>query len=49
MKELTYEDWVKNPTPRFMWVWNSNEHTKVQRKVIYFLDPKLSCQRMRYA
>lgn len=42
MKELTYEDWVKNPTPRFMWVWDSNEHTKVQRKVIYFLDPKLS-------
>ena len=42
MKEVIYEDWVKNPTPRFMWVWDSNEHTKVQRKVIYFLDPKLS-------
>ena len=42
MKEVIYEDWVKNPTPRFMWVWDSNEHTKVQRKVIHFLDPKLS-------
>ena len=23
MKEVTYEDWQKNPTPRMMWVWNS--------------------------
>ena len=23
MKELTYEDWQKNPTVRMMWVWNS--------------------------
>ena len=22
MKEVTYEDWQKNPTPRMMWVWN---------------------------
>ena len=41
MKEVTYEEWQKNPTPRMMWVWDNNEHTKVQRKVIYFLDPKL--------
>ena len=25
MKELDYEDWQKNPTPRKMWVWNDNE------------------------
>ena len=36
MKEVTYEDWQKNPTPRMMWVWDSNELYKVQRKVIYF-------------
>ena len=23
MKEVTYEDWQKNPTPRMMWVWDS--------------------------
>ena len=35
MKELTYEDWVKNPTPRMMWVWDSSENNKKQLKVIY--------------
>ena len=35
MKEVTYEDWVKNPTPRMMWVWDSNEKNKKQRKVLY--------------
>ena len=37
MKELTYEDWQKNPTPRMMWVWSYEEDNKVQRKVIYVL------------
>ncbi len=23
MKEVTYEEWQKNPTPRMMWVSNS--------------------------
>ena len=41
MKEVTYEDWQKNPTPRMMWVWDSNENAKRQRKVIYFLKPEL--------
>ena len=36
MKEVTYEDWEKNPTPRFMWVWDYFEERKEQRKVIYF-------------
>ena len=25
MKEVTYEDWQKNPTPRKMYVWNNEE------------------------
>ena len=36
MKEVTYEDWQKNPTPRMMWVWDGSERDKVIRKVIYF-------------
>lgn len=42
MRELAYEDWSKNTTPRMMWVWDSNESNKQQRKVIYFLGPKLT-------
>ena len=38
MKEVTYEDWQKNPTPRMMWVWDDNNNAKQKRKVIYFLD-----------
>ena len=37
MKEVTYEDWLKNPTPRSMWVWDEDEELKVKRKVIYIL------------
>ena len=37
MKEVTYEDWQKNPTPRMMWCWNSNVENKVQAKVIYVI------------
>ena len=35
MKELTYEDWLKNPTPRMMWVWDFDEGKKQKQKVIY--------------
>lgn len=38
MKVITYEEWLRNPTPRMMWVWDVNEKDKVQRKVIYFHD-----------
>lgn len=38
MKEVTHEDWLKNPTPRMMWVWNSNVENKVQAKVIYVIN-----------
>ena len=34
MKEVTYEEWIKNPTPRMMWCWNSNVEDKVPAKVI---------------
>lgn len=37
MKEVTYEEWQKNPTPRIMWVWDDNENNKVQRKVLYYI------------
>ena len=35
MKEVTYEEWLRNPTPRMMWVWDNDEKDKVQRKVVY--------------
>ena len=38
MKELTYADWVKNPTPRLMWVWDNKEEDKIKRKAIYFVE-----------
>lgn len=34
MEELTYEDWQENPTPRMMWVWNSDVGDKAQAKVV---------------
>ena len=40
MKEVTYEDWLKNPTPRMMWVWDDKDKDKVKRKVIYFNENK---------
>ena len=42
MKEVTYKDWQKNPTPRVMWVWDSNEKSKKQRKVIYILKENIT-------
>ena len=35
MKEVTYEEWQRNPTPRMMWVWNATVENKVQAKVIF--------------
>ena len=37
MKEVTYEDWLRNPTPRMMWVWDDNEEDKQQQKVVYVI------------
>ena len=42
MKEVTYEDWLKNPTPRMMWVWDDKDKDKKQRKVIYFIENKMA-------
>ena len=42
MKEVTYEDWKKNPTPRVMWVWNEDEMYKVKRKVVHVLRNNLA-------
>lgn len=38
MKEVTYDDWQKNPTPRMMWVWDNEETERKKRKVIYVLS-----------
>ena len=49
MKELDYEDWQKNPTPRKMWVWNDEEE-KVQKKVLYifFIEKGKNGKYQRY-
>ena len=38
MKEVTYEEWQKNPTVRMMWVWNNKEKDKVKRMVLHFTE-----------
>ena len=38
MKELTYEEWQKNPTPRMMWVWNSKVEDKVKQMVLFLTE-----------
>lgn len=42
MKEVTYEEWQKNPTPRMMWVWNEDEMHKEKRKVAHVLRNNLA-------
>ena len=43
MKEVTYEDWQKNPTPRVMWVWDDDEEDREQQKVVYVIKGE-SCR-----
>ena len=44
MKEVTYEDWLKNPTPRMMWVWNDDFEEREKKKVVYIIkDDFASC------
>lgn len=38
MKEVTYEDWQKNPTPRMMWVWDNDVKYKMKRMIVYITD-----------
>ena len=35
MKEVTYEEWIKNPTPRMMWDRDFEEKNKQKKKVIH--------------
>jgi len=42
MKEVTYEEWIKNPTPRIMWVWDYDKEHKVRRKVVYVIKNVVS-------
>ena len=37
MKEVTYEEWQKNPTPRMMWVWNDDFEEREKGKVVYVI------------
>ena len=47
MKEVTYEDWRENPTPREMWVWDDDEKDKVQQKVVYVIKGGSCCYPVR--
>ena len=38
MKELTHEEWMENPTPRLMWVWDDDDDSIGKMKVIYVSD-----------
>ena len=40
MKELTHEDWIKNSTPRMMWVWDDDETCRGKLKVIHVSSNK---------
>lgn len=44
MREVTYEDWQKNPTPRVMWVWDDDFEEREMKKVVYVIkDDFASC------
>ena len=44
MKEINYEDWQKNPTPRMMWVWNDDFEEREKKKIVYIIkDDFVSC------
>ena len=38
MKELAHEEWIKNPTPREMWVWDEDATHKIKAEVVYCCD-----------
>ena len=38
MKEVSYEEWQKNPTLIMMWVWNDNVENKEKIKVAYVFN-----------
>ena len=47
MKAITYEEWLRNPTPRMMWVWDDDEKDKIQRKVVYVIKDGSCCYPVR--
>ena len=47
MKAITYEEWLRNPTPRMMWVWDDDEKDKIQRKVVYVIKGGSCCYPVR--
>lgn len=42
MKALTHKEWMENPTPRMMWVWDGDEADKKQMKVIYISEQDMA-------
>lgn len=38
MKEVTYEEWQKNPTPRMMWVWDDDIESMEKKNVVYITN-----------
>lgn len=38
MKEVTYEEWEKNPKVREMWVWNSKVEDRLKRMVLFLTE-----------
>ena len=38
MKELTHEDWIKNPTPRKLWVWNDDFDDRQEAIVVFIAE-----------
>ena len=41
MKTLTHEEWMENPTPRMMWVWDDDDETcRGKLKVIHVSSNK---------
>ena len=44
MKELDYEDWQKNPTPRMMWVWDNCEKVDELKKENAKLKTRWECR-----
>ena len=46
MKEVTYEEWIENPTPRLMWVWDNDETCMKKMKVLFVFSNK--CEGIKY-
>ena len=44
MKEVTYEEWQKNPTVRMMWVWNAKVDDRLKRMVLFLTERNPSHQ-----